>query len=58
MIYTTLAVAVSYAILRRLPWPQRTVHVSPVNIDPAVLDRIRAYTSKSMVERYGAHGPP
>jgi hypothetical protein len=58
MIYTTLAVAVSYAILRRLPWPQRAHRVSPVNIDPAVLARIRAYTALSMVERYGAHGPP
>jgi hypothetical protein len=58
MIYTTLVVAVSFAILRRLPWPQRTVRVSPVNIDPAVLARIRAYTALTMVERYGEHGPP
>jgi hypothetical protein len=58
MIYTTLVVAVSFSILRRLPWPEKTHRVTPVNIDPEVLDRIRVYMSKSMVERYGAHGPP
>jgi hypothetical protein len=35
----------------------RTVRVSPVQPDPAVLARIRAYTALSMVERYGEHGP-
>jgi hypothetical protein len=35
----------------------RTPSVSPVQPDPAVLARIRAYTALSMVERYGEHGP-
>jgi hypothetical protein len=58
MIYTTLAVVVSFAILRRLPWPQRTYRVAPCEPDPAVCARIRAYMALSMVERYGEHGPP
>lgn len=58
MIYTTLVVAVAFAILRRLRLPKRTPSVSPITVDPVVMARIRAYCALSMVERYGEHGPP
>jgi hypothetical protein len=36
----------------------RTPSGSLVTVDPAVIARVRAYCALSMVERYGAHGPP
>jgi hypothetical protein len=32
--------------------------VTPATVDPRVIARVRAYCALSMVERYGAHGPP
>jgi hypothetical protein len=58
MIYTTVIVAAAFAILRRVQWPKRTPSVARVTVDPVVMARIRAYMALSMVERYGAHGPP
>jgi hypothetical protein len=58
MIYTVIVVAVAFSILQQLRLPKRTPSVSPVTVDPAVVARVRAYCALSMVERYGAHGPP
>ena len=64
-----LFVAARYALLRRLRWSNQSAGVrqvqpmrSPTLTDDADIDpttaRIRAYWALSMVERYGAHGPP
>ncbi len=58
MIAATLTVVTAYAVLRRVRWPNMAPGVSPVTADPEVMARIKAYTALSMVERYGAHGPP
>ena len=65
MLSTTFPALVAVVIVMRVvrAWrqqvPKRTCALCPeFEPDPAVVARIRAYCALSMVERYGAHGPP
>jgi hypothetical protein len=65
MLSTTFPALVAVVIVRHavLAWrqqvPKRMCAPCPeFEPDPAVVARIRAYCALSMVERYGAHGPP
>ena len=65
MIYTQALAIVGYVVVREgiaaikmYSGPQRVDRVSCIKPDPAVLARIKAYTSLTMVERYGEYGPP
>jgi hypothetical protein len=62
---TTFPAIVAVVILMRVvhAWrqrvPKRTCAPCPeFEVDPGVVARVRAYCALSMVERYGAHGPP
>jgi hypothetical protein len=65
MLSTTFPALVAVVIVRHvvLAWrqqvPKRMCAPCPeFEADPAVVARIRAYMALTMVERYGAHGPP
>jgi hypothetical protein len=65
MLSTTFPAIVAVVILMRVvhAWRQRVpkrkcAPCPEFEADPAVVARIGAYTSLTMVERYGAHGPP
>ena len=65
MLSATLPSILTVAIVRHvmLAWRQqvpkpRCAPCSEFEPDPAVVARVRAYCALSMVERYGAHGPP
>jgi hypothetical protein len=65
MLSTTFPALVTVVIVMHVvrAWrqqvPKRTCAPCPeFEPDPAVVARIRAYCALSMVERYGAHGPP
>jgi hypothetical protein len=52
------AIAEFYVALVALVWPEGQERVTQVKPDPSVTARIRAYTARTMVERYGEWGPP